>query len=74
LAVLLRVAWLLYRRCPRAADSDDYWVVWLAAFGALQVVLINGIFNTTLHHEHGLLSVLLLGLWWSQTRQPPQNS
>jgi O-antigen ligase len=71
LAVLLRIAWLLYRRRPRAADGDDYWMVWLAAFGTLQVVLLNGIFNTTLHHEHGLLSVLLLGLWWSQAEQSP---
>lgn len=66
LAVLLRIAWLLYRHQPQATDNDDYWIVWLSAFGALQVVLLNGIFNTTLHHEHGLLAVLLLGLWWSQ--------
>lgn len=66
LAVLLRIAWLLYRHQPHAMDDDNYWLVWLIAIGALQVVLLNGIFNTTLHHEHGLLSVLLLGLWWSQ--------
>jgi O-antigen ligase len=65
LSVLLRVAWLLYRRRPQASDSGDYWVVWLAAIGALQVVLVNGMFNTTLHHEHGLLSMLLIGLWWA---------
>lgn len=66
LAVLLRLAWLLYRHCPGAADDDLYWALWLSASGALLVVLLNGVFNTTLHHEHGLLSVLLLGLWWSR--------
>lgn len=70
LAVLLRIAWLLYRRQPQTTDDDDYWIVWLAAFGTLQVVLLNGVFNTTLHHEHGLLSVLLLGLWWSRADKP----
>lgn len=68
LLVLLRISLLLFRYRPQISDHDGYWIVWLAALGALQVVLINGLFNTTLHHEHGLLSMLLIGLWWSTVK------
>lgn len=70
LLVLARICCLLYRHRPQTSHSDLYWSVWLAAAGAIQVVLINGLFNTTLHHEHGLLTILLVGLWWSNI---PQN-
>jgi O-antigen ligase len=73
LSVLIRVGWLLYRRLPKPSDSDDYWTLWFAAAGAVQVVLINGLFNTTLHHEHGLLVVLLIGLWWSSNERRHQG-
>lgn len=65
LTVFGRILLLLFKHRPQLADSDDYWRLWLGAFGAVQVVLINGLFNTTLHSEHGLLAMLLLGLWWS---------
>ncbi|MGZ4959763.1 MAG: O-antigen ligase family protein [Methylomonas sp.] len=66
--VLGRIGFLLYKHQPRRDDSDSYWCSWLAAFGALQVVLVNGLFNTTLHTEHGLLTLLLIGLWWSRLK------
>ena len=69
LLVLGRIGFLLYKHRPRLEDSDDYWCAWLGAFGAMQIVLINGMLNTTLHTEHGLLTLLLIGLWWSSLEQ-----
>ncbi len=37
-------------------------LLWTAALGAFIIVLVNGIFNTTLHSEHGLLFALILAL------------
>ena len=67
---LLTICYLLYRHMPKREDPLIYWMLWLSAAGVMQVVLINGIFNTTLHHEHGLLSVLIIGLWWSRIKEP----
>lgn len=70
LAVLLTVfgAWLvcLKRWRPRPEDPDDDWLIWGASLGALAVTAVAGIVNTTLHHEHGSLAALLLGLWLSR--------
>ncbi len=73
LLVLGRIGFLLYKHQPRLADSDSYWCSWLAALGAVQVVLVNGLLNTTLHSEHGLLTILLIGLWWSSLKQRTQG-
>ncbi len=61
----LLVAWALslWRRRPALAAPALGWVLWGAAAGALLVTAAVGLVNTTLHHEHGLLAVLLLGLW-----------
>jgi O-antigen ligase len=67
---LLYICYLLYRHTPKREDPLIYWLLWLSAAGVMQVILINGIFNTTLHHEHGLLSVLIIGLWWSRIKEP----
>ena len=73
-AVLL--AWLvaLFRRRPRAEDSDHAWLAWGAAGAAWFVTVTVGLVNTTLHHEHGILAVLLLGCWLASRpglRAPP---
>ena len=64
-AVLL--AWLLalIRERPRPQDRDLAWLLWGGAASAWFVTVAVGMVNTTLHHEHGLLAVLLLGLWLS---------
>lgn len=64
-AVLL--AWLLalIRERPRPQDGDLAWLAWGGAASAWFVTVAVGMVNTTLHHEHGLLAVLLLGLWLS---------
>lgn len=68
LAVL--VAWIvsLVRRRPRAGDSDLHWALWGGAFSAWFVSVGTGLVNTSLHHEHAILSVTLLGLWLAYLR------
>lgn len=63
LAVLAAWALALGRTVPRAADPPVRWAYWGGAFGALLVGIIVGLVNTTLHHEHALISMLLLGGW-----------
>jgi O-antigen ligase len=67
-AVLL--AWLvaLWRKRPARGDGDFHWLAWGAAAGAWIATVAIGTVNTTLHHEHGILAVLLLGLWLSTLR------
>jgi O-antigen ligase len=69
LAALL-LAWLaaLLRHRPRPHDRDFAWLAWGGAAGAWIVTAGVGTVNTTFHHEHGLLAVLLLGLWLSTLR------
>ena len=58
--------WMVIRRRPKA-DADPWdAVAWTSAAGAIFVVLIAGLVNTTLHHEHGSLALLFLGLWLSR--------
>jgi O-antigen ligase len=53
----------LLRGWPRPTDSPLHWMVWGGAASALIVTVAIGVVNTTLHHEHGLLAMLLLGAW-----------
>jgi len=63
LAVL--VAWFstLAAGFPSKHDSPLHWLLWCGAAAALATIVIIGFANTTLHHEHGLLAMMLLGLW-----------
>lgn len=66
-AALLAVlaAWLasLWRGYPGRVGRDAQWAAWGGAFSGWFVTVAAGLANTTLHHEHALLAVLLLGLW-----------
>lgn len=64
-AVLLAALAALLRRRPRRGDSDLAWLLWGGAASAWFVTAGVGAVNTTLHHEHGLLSALLFSLWLS---------
>jgi O-antigen ligase len=66
LAALL-LAWLaaLLRDRPRPEAGDTAWLLWGGAASGWIVTAGVGMVNTTFHHEHGLLAVLLLGLWLS---------
>jgi O-antigen ligase len=69
LAVLLAVlvAWgvALGRGIPQARDPALDWALFGAALAAWLTTVIVGSVNTTLHHEHGILGALLLGIWLS---------
>jgi O-antigen ligase len=68
-AVLLAWTVSLWRRRPGARGAELDWVLWGGAAGALWVTVVVGLVNTTLHHEHGLLAALLLGLWLARTHR-----
>jgi O-antigen ligase len=67
---LVLLAWLvaLVRWRPRSQDRDHDWLLWGSAASAWLVTVGAGLVNTTLHHEHGILAVLLLGLWLASRR------
>jgi O-antigen ligase len=65
-AVLLAWGGALARGFRAAKDPLD-WALFGAALAAWLVTITVGIVNTTLHNEHGILSVLLFGLWLSHS-------
>jgi O-antigen ligase len=73
LAVLVAWGVGLLRRRPAAGDSDLAWMVWGASASALGITVLAGLLNTTLHHEHGILAVLLLGLWLGRAKANPAS-
>ena len=68
--IAVLVAWLvaLLRRIPAPAAPPAEWAAWGGAASALLISAIVGTVNTTLHHEHALVSMLLLGAWLSLGR------
>lgn len=67
-AVLGAWGWGLARGRPGPGASQDTWMLWGASASGLVVTLAAGLLNTTLHHEHGILAALLLGLWAGRAR------
>jgi O-antigen ligase len=72
-AVLLASLAALVRWRPKASDADLACVLWGSAASAWFVTVGVGTVNTTLHHEHGLLTALLFGLWLSTLRPRPAS-
>lgn len=68
-AVLLAWAWRLLRRYPGRSGDDRTWALWGGALSAWFVTVVAGIGNTSLHSEHALLAVILLGLWLGDDRR-----
>ncbi|HEX6528516.1 MAG TPA: O-antigen ligase family protein, partial [Burkholderiales bacterium] len=68
LAVLLLWGVELARRVPGAAAPPLEWSYWGGAAAAWMIAVIVGLVNTTLHHEHALISMVLLGGWLSYLR------
>jgi O-antigen ligase len=68
-AVLIAWPVWLVRRRPRPSDGDYDWLLWGAAAGAWLVTVLAGLVNTTLHHEHGLLAAIFLGLWLARAHR-----
>jgi len=64
------VYWLysLLRHLPGRSSTDTEWALWGGALSAWMISVVVGLANTTLHHEHGMLSMLLLGAWLASRR------
>ena len=66
------VAWavsLLRGTAGRRPTRRSQWFVWSgAAAGAGRRPSASALFNTTLHDEHGLLALMLLGIWLGYVR------
>ena len=75
LAMLIAVlgAWIvsLMRAIPTTSDSSTRWAYWGGALAAWIVAVLVGLVNTTLHHEHALISMILLGGWLALARRRP---
>ena len=73
--VAILAAWIfsLLRHRPRVHDDDLTWALWGGALSAWVISVGTGFVNTSLHHEHAILSVTLLGLWlaWLRARSSP---
>lgn len=65
LAVLGWWGWTVARTVPATSEPAIRWAYWGGALGAWLVAILVGVVNTTLHHEHALISMLLLGGWLS---------
>jgi len=65
LLLLILGAWLfgLARYRPKPDEEPLAWALWGASFSGWFATAAIGLFNTTLHHEHAILSVMLLGMW-----------
>lgn len=70
-ALLAALGYWLYsmlRFAPDRAGTDAEWALWGGAMSAWVISVVVGLVNTTLHHEHAILSVLLLGAWLAYQR------
>lgn len=67
-AVLVAWAASLVRGYPGRDGSAALWAAWAAAASAWTVTTVAGVFNTTLHHEHGMLAAMLLAVWLAMHR------
>lgn len=71
---IFALSYLVYQYRPGPLAGDDYKMIWLGAFGAIFINLVIGLFNTTLHHENALLSVILIGLYLGKIDRPCKPS
>lgn len=57
----------------KSAQDDLAWI--LVSFSAFWILLVNGLGNTTLHHEHGMITMLFFSLFLAriQTSSGSQN-
>lgn len=68
--IMILLIWvgLLIQSRPKAHHNSTYLWAWGAALSAWLVTIGVGLVNTTLHHEHGILTCLCLGLWLNRTK------
>ena len=73
--LLLMFAWIrqLYKSFALTRSDATAAYLWAGSFSAWLVTFGVGTVNTTLHHEHGILAFLFLGLYLSYARQHSNN-
>jgi O-antigen ligase len=66
----LFAAWVttLWRRRPQPAVDGLTAAYWGGATGALAIIVVVGVANTSFHHEIAMLAVMLLGGWMNLDR------
>jgi O-antigen ligase len=68
LLVLIYWGVLLLLKRPEAHTSSLETAAWGGALSAWVLGVVGGLFNTTIHHEHALISMILLALWISSMK------
>jgi O-antigen ligase len=63
LVFLAGIGLALYRQRPLGGSTPLRQTLWGAALGAWVITVVGGVFNTTLHHEHALIAMILFGIW-----------
>ena len=73
--LLLMFAWVrqLYKSFALTRSDATAAYFWAGSFSAWLITFGVGTVNTTLHHEHGILAFLFLGLYLSYARQHSNN-
>ncbi|HPU50656.1 MAG TPA: hypothetical protein PK359_03785, partial [Burkholderiaceae bacterium] len=62
LLLLAAWAWRLRRTLAWARTDALHACVWVVSLAGWSVTVFAGLLNTTLHHEHGLLALITLGM------------
>lgn len=66
--LLILIAWgIQLARSYQSLKKNSQLIIWGSSLSAYIVVIGVGMVNTTLHHEHGLLTALCLGIFLSAT-------
>jgi O-antigen ligase len=60
--LLVGLAVCLWRNRQFMLHKSDSSVFWVISANSMAIVLVIGLVNTTIHHEHGLLTMMLFGL------------
>jgi O-antigen ligase len=63
LVFLAGIGLALYRQRPLGGSTPLRQTLWGAALGAWVITVVGGVFNSTLHHEHALIAMILFGIW-----------
>lgn len=74
LIFLAGIGLALFRHRMRNTDSPLQKTLWGGALGAWVVTVLGGLFNTTFHHEHGLITMILIAIWLAQLRPGVSDS
>lgn len=68
LALLVALGVAVIRRRPNQNSDPLLQALWGGALGAWLILVIGGLFNTTLHHENAMLGMILMGVWLARAR------